>query len=259
MTRQGKNSHAQNAVMLKDVTVAYDRIPAIHHISGKFPKGSLTAVVGPNGAGKSTLLKAIVGILHPSEGEILVDGGASSPIGFLPQQAAIDRSFPINVKDTVAIGLWHQCGAMRGMGASQSKQITEALLAVGIEHLGERAVGTLSAGQFQRVLFARLLVQNSPLILLDEPFAAIDERTIEDLLEIVHQWHRAGRTIIAVLHEFDQVEAHFPQTLLIARELVAWGLTADVMTPDKLKKARQMAYSWHEYSQSGLVLHQPHG
>jgi zinc/manganese transport system ATP-binding protein len=102
----------------------------------------------------------------------------------------------------------------------------------------------LSSGQFQRVLFARLLVQDAHLIVLDEPFTAIDARTTQDLLRLVRTWHGEGRTVIAVLHDLDQVREHFPDTLLLARESIAWGATAQVLCSENLRQARNMAEFW---------------
>ncbi len=120
------------------------------------------------------------------------------------------------------LGDWHRSGAFGRISSTARDRAREALLSVGLEGFEKRPIGSLSAGQFQRVLFARLLLQNARLILLDEPFTAIDARTTHDLLEIVARWHGEGRTVVAVLHDFDQVRTHFPQTLLIARELIGW-------------------------------------
>ncbi len=235
-----------NIIRLSNVTIAYDRHPAVHHLSGCFEPGSMTAIAGPNGAGKSTLVKALMGQLSLASGHI--DRGEISPrdLGYLPQAAEIDRSFPLTVADTVVLGAWHVVGAFRGITPAIAAKAQRALSAVGLEGFGRRHIGSLSAGQFQRVLFARLLLQDARVILLDEPFTAIDARTTRDLLDILLDWHREGRTIIAVLHDFEQVRAHFPQTLLIAREPVGWGPTASIMTPGNLLKARAMAESWDE-------------
>jgi zinc/manganese transport system ATP-binding protein len=104
----------------------------------------------------------------------------------------------------------------------------------------------LSVGQFRRVLFARLLLQDAAVIVLDEPFAAIDAKTTDDLLALLDRWHAHGRTIVAVLHDFDQVRAHFPETLLIARDLIAWGDTASVMSAENLARARAMSEHWDD-------------
>jgi zinc/manganese transport system ATP-binding protein len=233
-------------IEIDDLTVAYDRRPAVHHLNGRFEAGSLTAVVGPNGAGKSTLLKTITGILRPDAGRISLGLMSAADLAYLPQQAELDRSFPITVADTVALGLWRRLGVFRGMDRTLAARVEGALAAVGLAGLGEAAIGSLSVGQLQRVLFARLSLQEARAILLDEPFAAIDQRTTGDLLALVQRWHQEGRTVIAVLHDLEQVRAHFPETLLLAREPVAWGHTAEVLTPEMLERARQIALGWRD-------------
>ncbi len=235
-----------DAIALHDLTLGYAGHPAVHHLSGVFEPGSMTAVVGPNGSGKSTLLKGITGILRPLGGKIERGSLKISQIAYLPQQAEIDRSFPITVLDIVALGLWHRIGRFGGMTRELWLQAGQALAAVGLEGFERRAIGELSAGQFQRVLFARLLLQDCPVILLDEPFTAVDTRTTADLLNVIHRWHAENRTIIAVLHNYDQVRTYFPMTLMIAREPIGWGLTPEVMTPENLQLARRMSEAWDE-------------
>ena len=234
-------------ITLHNLTVSYRHHPALHHISGQFAPGSLTAVIGPNGSGKSTLLKSIAGLLAVEGGRA---GGAltvNTPrMAYLPQLSEIDRSFPIDVRDCVLLGCWGSAGAFGSVTAALLAQVDAALHAVGLQGFEHRAVGTLSAGQLQRVMFARLLVQDAPLILLDEPFNAVDAKTTADLLALVQQWHLEGRTVIAVLHDDAQVRQYFPQTLLLARELVGWGPTAEVLTEAKLQRARAMAEAWDE-------------
>lgn len=235
---------SEPVLTLRDLTIAYDRQPAVHHLGGTFTRGSLTAIIGPNGAGKSTLLKSIVGLLRPSEGRITLNGLKRSDIAYLPQQAEIDRSFPISVADTVALGHWRHVGIWGAITGPRWAEVDAALEKVGLAGFGQHPIAKLSTGQFQRVLFARLLVQNAAAILLDEPFAAIDERTTADLMEIIAFWHAQGRTVIAVLHDMDEVKKHFPTTLLMARELVGWGATADVLTDKNLHRARALANAW---------------
>jgi zinc/manganese transport system ATP-binding protein len=230
---------------LDNLTVTYDRHPAVHHVRGSFVRGSLTAVAGPNGGGKSTLIKSIMGELRPADGSV-THTLKRSEIGYLPQAAEINRRFPITVLDTVLLGSWKTTGAFGLIGRRDRQQANEALAAVGLVGFEARPIGSLSAGQFQRVLFARLLVQDAQVILLDEPFTAIDARTTEDLIDVVRRWHGEGRTVIAVLHDLDQVRRHFPQTLLIARELIGWGPTGTVLTEANLSKARMLSESWDE-------------
>lgn len=235
-----------SAIRLSNVTVAYRGHPAVHHLSGEFAPGSLTAIVGPNGAGKTSLLAAITGRVRPSQGDVQFDAGSRSRIAWLPQQAEIDRSFPIRVFDLVALGHWGRLGSFRGVTVTHGDAVHRALEAVGLGGFARRGIAELSAGQFQRVLFARVLLQDAPVILLDEPFNAIDARTTADLLAVVARWHAEARTVIAVLHDLEQVRLHFDRTLLMARRCIAWGPTAEVLHAENLFRARRMAEAWDD-------------
>ncbi len=233
-------------ITLTDLTLAYRRQPAVHHASGSFEAGSLTAVVGPNGAGKSTLLKGIMGLVRPSSGSVRLHGIDRRDIAYLPQIGDLDRSFPIDVQDLVALGTYRRVGLLRRIAGGSLEQVQAAIEAVGLGGFERRAISTLSGGQLQRALFARMLVQDARVLLLDEPFTAIDMRTTMDLLDVVARWHGEGRTIIAVLHDLELVQQHFPRSLLIAREVVAWGKTDTVVTRDKLHEARALSEHWVE-------------
>jgi zinc/manganese transport system ATP-binding protein len=237
-------------VTVENLTVAYERHPAIHHVRGRFAAGSMTAIVGPNGAGKSTLVKTIAETLRPAEGRIRRTPDGPSMLAYLPQQSEIERSFPITVLDTVLLGAWRRIGWHKAAGRAEMDRALHALDAVGLGHFERRGISTLSAGQFQRVMFARLMLQNAPLIVLDEPFTALDSKTTRDLLALVEHWHGEGRTIIAVLHDYEQVRAHFPESLLLARELVAWGPTETVLSRENLAAARRISEAWDENAQA---------
>lgn len=239
-------STATEILAFRDLTLGYDRHPAVHHLDGGVAKGDLLAVIGPNGAGKSTLLKGIIGLLRPLDGTIRLTGIARDRIAYLPQQAEIDRSFPISVFDVVAMGLWRRLGALRSLHATDRHAVSAALAAVGLSGFERRVIGSLSGGQMQRVLFARLLLQDAPLILLDEPFTAIDARTAADLIDLVRRWHGERRTILCVLHDLDQVRTHFPHALLLARQPVAWGPSSDVLSPANLARARRQCEAWDD-------------
>ncbi len=239
------------------VTFGYDGHPAVHHLHGTVPAGSLLAVIGPNGSGKSTLLKGLVGALRPLEGRIDLDGLSRHDIAYLPQQAEIDRTFPITVSELVAMGLWRKAGIWGRISGSHREIIARAISSVGLEGFEARTLDTLSGGQLQRTLFARVLTQDSPLILLDEPLNAIDSKTAADLIALIHRWHDERRTVIAVLHNLDLVKEQFPQALLLARKAIAWGASSDVVTPANLLRARSMSESWDEKAPwcSGAVQH----
>jgi zinc/manganese transport system ATP-binding protein len=229
---------------LTDVIVTYRRVPAVHHLSGSFAVGSLTAIAGPNGAGKSTLLKALMGLIPLSEGRI--DRGTLTPrrFAYLPQLAEIDRTFPMSVLQTVLLGSWPRSGGFDRVRDDDRDRARLCVARVGLQGYEDAPIAALSAGQWHRALFARLIMQDAPVILLDEPFAAVDERTTEDLLTLTHGWHSEGRTVAVVLHDTAFIRRHFPETLLLARELVAWGPTAEALSDENLERARRMTDRW---------------
>jgi zinc/manganese transport system ATP-binding protein len=233
------------SVVFENLTVGYDRHPAVHHLCGILKDNSLTAIIGPNGGGKSTLLKAMIGMLKPLSGSIKKTGNCR--IGYLPQVSEIDRSFPMSVFDTVLLGFWPTCGIMGRINKHQRHEAFHALEKAGMESFANRPVAALSSGQFQRVLFARLMVQNADILLLDEPFSAIDSRTTADLLHVLLDWHRRGKTVVAVVHDLLQARATFPEAVLLARECIAWGNTDTVMTEENLRKADNLAREWHDH------------
>ena len=244
------------AITLENVIVTYRRLPAVHHLSGTFASGSLTAIAGPNGAGKSTLLKAIAGLLAPSEGRVLRGRFTASDIAYLPQLPDIDRSFPISVAETVMLGAWKRVGAFGEVDDKERHRVGEALACVNLLSYAGVPIAALSAGQWQRVLFARAIVQDAPVLLLDEPFAGLDEDTQGHLISLVHEWHDQKRTVIVVLHDTDFIRRHFPETLLLARERVAWGPTDEVLTKENLDRARAVMAKW---SRSDDTPHHHHG
>jgi zinc/manganese transport system ATP-binding protein len=233
-------------LQFRDVTLGYDRHPAVHHLDGEVASGALLAIVGPNGAGKSTLFRGLVGILKPLAGSIGLGDLNVRDIAYLPQSVDIDRTFPISVYDFVGTGLWRATGFFGGMGKSAREKIAHALAAVGLNGFENRPIGTLSGGQMQRMLFARVLLQDARLIVLDEPFNAIDARTSADLLDLVRRWHAEKRTVLAALHDMEIVRTHFPETLLLARGKVAWGATSDVLTAENLLEARRMCEAFDD-------------
>lgn len=234
------------ALEFRNVTLGYDRHPAVHHLSGQIAAGALIAVVGPNGAGKSTLFKGIVGVIKPLAGGIDLCGLRARDIAYLPQIADIDRTFPIALYDMVAMGLWREAGLFGGISRAQREKIRDAIAAVGLSGFEDRPIGTLSGGQMQRALFARLLLQDARVIVLDEPFNAIDTKTAADLCDLVMRWHNEKRTVIAALHDLELVKSMFPEALLLAREPVAWGATREVLTAENLLKARRMCEAFDQ-------------
>ncbi len=213
------------AVVLRDVTLRHGGVTAVSALSGAFPPGSLTAVTGENGAGKTTLLRAIAG-LHPvASGSIDRGGLRASRIALLPQLSSLDRTFPVTCADVATMGLIGRAGPFRAFTRAERDGARAALEEVGMAAFAGRAIGELSAGQFQRVLFARLLVQDAPVLLLDEPFAAVDQPTQALLMDVIARLHAQGRTVAVVLHDADLARRAFPQTLNLSRGGFFWGET----------------------------------
>jgi zinc/manganese transport system ATP-binding protein len=231
-----------------NVTLGYELHPAVHHLSVKIERGALMALVGPNGAGKTTLLKGIMGQISPLEGEITLHEVQRNDIAYLPQLNQVDRSFPISVQEMVSLGTWGEIGAFGRLRRQHKKRVASALNQLGLVGFEKRMIGSLSGGQMQRVLFARLLVQEADVIMLDEPFAGIDSRTTHDLIHLIESWHKSGKTIIAVLHDLEQVKTHFPKSLLLSRELIAFGATKDVLTKENWRKARELNEAFDEHA-----------
>ena len=239
-------------IAVRNLSVCYGGRYAFGGLTGEFPPESLTAVVGPNGAGKSSLLKALAGIVRPAAGEVICAALERHRLAYLPQQDELDRGFPITVAELVALGAWRDFGSIREPSSRVADRVIEALAAVSLAAVADRQIAELSVGQFQRALFARLLLQDADVILLDEPFASLDESTTEDLLHFLRHWQGEGRTVVVVLHDLDCVRRHFPSTLLLARSPIAWGETSSCLSTDNLARA-QKALLGPQDSHIGLV------
>ncbi len=235
--------------------VRYGDLVALSDVEGTIPDGTSLAVVGPNGGGKSTLLKAIAGVVKPCDGHVHTNGAR---IAYLPQQSSVDRNVPITVFDLVSFGLWRETGWFGAIDGKRRARIEEALATVGIAAFGQRRIDALSAGQLQRALFARLLLDEAEIVLLDEPFTAMDAATSAQLAALFAQWRAQGRTIIAALHDLGEVRAYFPQTLVVAGRPLAWGPTDEVLTPDLIGNAFAFATADHHHADPHAHTHHDH-
>ncbi|WP_455475816.1 ABC transporter ATP-binding protein [Bartonella sp. B17] len=205
-----------------NATLGYVGKIAIRSFSAKLIAGSLVAVTGDNGSGKSTLLKAVAGLIKPLNGKITKP--QKSRIAYLSQQCDIDRTFPINVETLVKTGLWFFCGLWKNQRPYQYK-IQNALEIVGLTALAAQSLSTLSSGQLQRALFARIIVQDADIILLDEPFNGVDHNTQKDLLALITHWQQQGRTVLTALHDPLVIQKYFPQMIQINEQNAFYGET----------------------------------
>lgn len=212
-------------ILLKDVSVDYGPRHALQNVSGVFHQGSLTAVAGPNGSGKSTLLKVIAGVIPPKTGEVIFPQGKKPFIAYLPQAAHLQRDFPITVEEVVITGFYPKAGEAAKIGRDEYKIARDVLQNVGLAGYEDRQIGELSGGEFQRALFARVIVQDAPIILLDEPFTAIDAKTTARLIRLLLAWHKEGRTVICVLHDLLLIKKYFPESMVLQGKCLGSGHT----------------------------------
>jgi zinc/manganese transport system ATP-binding protein len=199
--------------------------PLTPSVDFQLPKGSLTAVIGANGSGKSSLLKVIAGLQKPLAGKVIIDVPRKGGLSFLPQQQHLDRQFPISLQELVAAGFWGSKQAPE-IHSQRLKSALEDWCLTGLEH---RPLMALSGGELQRALLARLSLAEAPLLLLDEPHAALDELGQALLWKHIHAWHAEGRTLVVVCHDLAAVRQHIPQALLIKSSGCVLGLSTDLI------------------------------
>jgi len=234
---------------LEDVTVSYNRIPAVHHLNATLSCGSCVALLGPNGAGKTTLLKAIAGLLPLETGRIefrghQLESTSGREIAYVPQREAVDWDFPITVRGLVEMGRYPALGKWRRFGTEDETAVEEALDICDLEDLADRQISALSGGQQQRAFLARAWAQKADIYLLDEPFTGLDRNAVEAFAQAMRRLREAGKLIVASHHDLKSVEALFDHILLLNGELVACGPTAEAFTKDNLDRA----YAVHVFS-----------
>jgi manganese/zinc/iron transport system ATP- binding protein len=228
------------AIEVHDLTVAYRDAPVLWDIDLTVPPGVLMAVVGPNGAGKTTLIKAILGLIQPVSGRVLVAGQPYAPrnqtIAYVPQRSTVDWDFPTTVADVVLMGTYGQLGWFRRPRAPQRAAAAEALKRVGLADFAHRQISQLSGGQQQRVFLARALVQDAPVYLMDEPFQGVDAVTETAIIAILRELRTRGRTVVVVHHDLQTVTEYFDWVTLLNVRLIASGPVAEVFTPENLRR-----------------------
>jgi ABC-type Mn2+/Zn2+ transport system ATPase subunit len=228
---------------IRDLTISYKRLPAVHHLSLELLCGSCIGLLGPNGAGKTSLLKAIVGLVPIESGSIRFHGREHprtlSDIAYLPQRSAIDWDFPITVREMVEMGRYPSLGWWRSFRPTDRREVNRALEVMDLVEVAERQISALSGGQQQRAFLARSLAQKAHVFLLDEPFAGLDKPTQEHLGETIRKLAQAGNLVIASHHDLKNVRDLFDHVIFLNGELVAFGETADVLNDDNIRRTFQ--------------------
>lgn len=237
---QHQDSAATIALVIDDLTVAYNSKPALWDVDLQIPEGVLSAIVGPNGAGKSTLIKAALKLIPRSAGTVrfydLPYEKARSFVGYVPQRGSVDWDFPTSVIDVVTMGLYGKLGWFRRPGRKEHELAMHALEQVGLQDFANRQISQLSGGQQQRTFLARALVQDAQIYFMDEPFAAVDAVTERAIIAIMRELRARGKTVLVVHHDLQTVEEYFDWVTLLNVEVVASGPVETTFTADKLRK-----------------------
>lgn len=224
-------------IKIDSLTVYYNDNLALDSVSVDIQPQDFVAIIGPNGAGKSTLLKSIMRQIKPVSGSISLPKEHKKIMAYLPQSHQIERNFPISVEEFISAGAWLRTSFWRHFSHKEHTRLHEALRTVKLIGMEKRQISELSGGQFQRMLFARMLMQDASILLLDEPFTAIDSQTVFDLMQVLRDCQKQGKTIIAVVHDLSLVQHYFDKSILMATTLIKAGTTSDVLQPTWLSKA----------------------
>jgi ABC-type Mn2+/Zn2+ transport system ATPase subunit len=233
---------------IKDLTVAYHRVPAVHHVSLDLRCGHCVALLGPNGAGKTTFFKALVGLVPRETGAIVFGGhgkvGADTDIAYLPQRSVIDWDFPVTVRDMVEMGRYMRIGFWRTFTKADAQAVDDALRTMDLSDLAARQINALSGGQQQRAFLARSLAQNAHIFLLDEPFTGLDKPAQDLLRKTIRQLAEVGNLIIASHHDLKSVPEIFDQVMFLNGELIAFGETREAFNDENIART----YRTHIFS-----------
>ena len=218
----------------QNIVLGYNGTALCEPLDFHLEAGQICAVMGHNGAGKSTLVRTLLGIQPPLSGTVTWHGSSQKNIAYLGQSAMIDNHFPMRVKDAVTMGVWPQLGFWQAIDKSMAERVEKALARTGLSHMADRPLFECSSGQLQRCFFARAIVQDAPIIILDEPFTAIDQTTESQLIDIITQWRQERRTLIIVLHDLSSVMGLADYCLLLGDGRGLFGKTDNVVTSENL-------------------------
>ncbi|MDX2081194.1 MAG: metal ABC transporter ATP-binding protein [Terrimicrobiaceae bacterium] len=223
-------------LQLEDLTVSYNRIPAVHHLSAAFRTSTIVAVLGPNGAGKTTLLKAIAGLLPIETGRILPETPGSRRVAYVPQRERVDWDFPVTVRGLVEMGRFESVGIWGRFRSPDDAVVDEAIAICDLGELADRQISALSGGQQQRAFLARAWAQQAGIYLLDEPFTGLDRNAAASFAAALRRLRDAGKLILASHHDLKAVPSLFDEVLLLNGELVAAGSVAEAFTPENIEQ-----------------------
>jgi manganese/zinc/iron transport system ATP- binding protein len=243
------------AIDVADLTVAYDEKPVLWDVDLQVPDGTLMAIVGPNGAGKTTLIKAILGLITPAAGQVLIYGRPYAEqrglVGYVPQRGSVDWDFPTSVLDVVMMGRYGHLGWLRRPGHRDAELALDALAKVGMADYAGRQISQLSGGQQQRVFLARALVQDASVYFMDEPFQGVDATTERAIVDLLKELSAADKTVVVVHHDLQTVPEYFDWVLLLNVRAIATGPVSTVFTAENLRRAYGGRVAFLDASRAG--------
>ncbi len=229
------------SVETHNLTVVYNKKPAIWNIDFTLPYGEIIGIMGPNGSGKSTLLKSIMGIIDPNIGYVKIFDQelekVRDRVSYVPQRQSVDWDFPASVYDVVAMGRYAEKGMFRKLNRADKEVITESLEKVNMKAFAKRQISQLSGGQQQRVFIARALAQQADIYLMDEPLVGVDAATEQSIISLLKDMKNEGKTILVVHHDLHTASEYFDWLILLNTRLVASGSIASVFKEELLKEA----------------------
>lgn len=228
---------------IDDLTVRYGEITALDGASLTVRPGAVTGLIGMNGSGKSTLFRAVMGELTAQSGTVTIAGRSprearrAGIVSFMPQSETIDWSFPVSVADVVMMGRYGRLGIARRPGATDRAAVADALERVGLSELAERQIGRLSGGQRKRAFLARAIAQDAELLLLDEPFAGVDQASESLIVELLRTLANGGRTVLVSTHDLGALPRLADDAALLRQRVLFHGPAAEALRPERLAAA----------------------
>ena len=221
-------------LQIRDLTVGFPGRTLFRAPDMDIPAGTILAVLGANGSGKSSFVKALLGVLSPMSGEVIWPHQKPHPVAYLAQRTEFDQLFPLRVRDLIAMGKWRGTRFWSRRSWAHSDELLDAAERVGLQGVLTEPMQILSGGQLQRALFARVIMQDAPFVVLDEPFTAIDEKTERMLQELILEWREQGRTVVLAIHDLSAVLRHCDAALLLGEGRARFGAPGDVLTAQNL-------------------------
>jgi manganese transport system ATP-binding protein len=234
---------ASGVLAVEHLSVSYNEVHALDDVTLTVGAGSICGLIGVNGSGKSTLFTAVMGLLTPDHGSVSLFGGTTSEarrqglVAYMPQAEGVDWTFPVSVADVVGMGLYGRLGSARRLRPADRATVDHALDRVGLGDLRRRQIGQLSGGQRKRVFIARSIAQDARLLLLDEPFAGVDQASQASMTRLLRALRDEGRSVLVSTHDLAGVPDLCDAAVLLHRRVLAQGRPSEVLTQANLALA----------------------